>query len=87
MVLGIGGVYKSARGSNDLKFGWEGIREISGAVQRRGARGSETPVRFEDFEWESSRLKYKVLTRGLCLHNGSFAREMAAISRGIAGPG
>lgn len=30
-------------------------------------------------------MKYKVLTRGLCLHNGSFAREMAAISRGIAG--
>lgn len=32
-------------------------------------------------------MKYKVLTRGLCLHNGSFAREMAAISRGIAGQG
>lgn len=30
-------------------------------------------------------LKYKVLTRGLRLHNGSFAREMAAISRGNCG--
>lgn len=50
------------------------------------AQGSEIPVWFWRFEWEGNRLKYKVLTRGLCLHNGSFVREMAAISRGIAGP-